>query len=889
MRVGIIGDMNSHFNIFDELKEWSLSFPNWEQYALLLLCQKGSFDEEDKKSIYNEFKLDKELEVRTEEQQIYSLDDSSIPHSSNKPRPLILSRIYETIGINALVDDQSLSFGPKLNVIYGPNGSGKSGYARILKSASFTRSLDANLYGNVHILDSKPISATFDFGDGSKAEFTKGKPCTQLRDNFAVFDSSCIRVYTDSKSKFDVSPYGFDIFPALADVITFIKQELSREIQAKTPDIESFQILDSTTKIASILQTLNAGTNIQELEELQEFGENEEARIIVLETNIKELHRNDPKDIITKKRLIGKDIRLLTNKIERVNKALDGDKITAIEEKLKDIKTLRELSVAASASQFAKEPIQPIGTKTWKKLIEAAIAYNGETYPGKPFPVDSEDVRCVLCHQKLDVDAKKRLKSFFEFVHSRAEINLHEGLRQLTNLQKEVEIIDLAFIGENTAIYRTIKDSDETLLLTVKKHVLEAREFKESIIDNIRQETWNTLPERPLDVFNVCKNLRIKLAREIKCLRGNSVEKEISQKEGELKYLRDRKHLNKIFPKVKEAIVNYKWISKAQTITTPSPNHITAKRKELVEKLIGQDFITRFQDECVKLELKLPATTEVKIRGSSESTSWEHNMSTYYSNTPAPSQILSEGEQTIVALADFLTEINLNNTPLGIILDDPVNSMDHLRKELIANRLAKEATVRQVIIFTHDIMFVNALAQAAKELGASNVQFKGCTISVDPSTKTPGYIDKTLFPCEEYEKKSEAKTKNFLEQAKLLQGVEQAEKLILGCGALRAAYENFIQKQLFGDVIVRWREHIRATAVSNIYYDEQTNKEVARRYGALSRYVEAHSHSAEFHEKPLDCGKLEEELNEFNKLCKSYKKAADKFRQERSKEKEVFS
>jgi len=882
--------MNSdkHFNIFDELKEWSL--PNWEQYALLLLCQKGSLDDEDKKSIYNEFKLDEELEVRAEKQQIYSLDDSSMPHISNQSGPLILSRICGTIGINALVDGQTLSFGPKLNVIYGPNGSGKSGYARILKSASFTRSPDAKIYGNVHILNSKPISATFVFDDGSTTKFEKGKPCTQLRDNFAVFDSSCIRVYTDSKSQFDVSPYGFDIFPALADVITFIKQELSSEIQAKTPEIESLKILDSTTKIASILQDLNAGTNIQELEKLKELGGNEKARMVILETAIKELHRNDPKDIIIKKRQIGKDIQSLIGKIKHINKTLDTDKITAIEEKLKDIKTLRELSTAASASQFAKEPIQPIGTKTWKRLIEAAITYNSEAFPEKPFPVDSEDVRCVLCHQKLDVDAKDRLKRFFEFVHSEAENNLRVGLTQLTKLQEEVESIDLAFIDETTAIYRTIKDGDETLFSTIEKYVLEAKDLKKSFVDNINQETWNVLPKRPVDVIDTCKNLRIKMAGEIRRLRVNSVDKEISQKEDELKCLRDRKHLNKIFPKIKEAIVNYKWINKAGAIALPSPRHITDKRKNLVDKLIGQNFIKRFQDECEELDLMLPATTEVKIRGSSESTSWEHNMSTHYSSTPAPSQILSEGEQTIVALADFLTEINLNNSPLGIILDDPVNSMDHLRKELIANRLVKEAIIRQVIIFTHDIMFVNALAQAAKELGASNVQFKGCTISVDPSDKTPGYIDRTLFPCEDYEKKSETKAKDFLEQAKLLQGAEQAEKLILGCGALRAAYENFIQKQLFGDVIARWRENIRATAVSSIYYDQKTNQEVVNRYEKLSRYEQGHSHSPEFHEKPLACDVLEEELEAFANLCKSYNQAANKFRDGRSKEKkDVFS
>jgi len=39
-----------------------------------------------------------------------------------------------------------------------------------------------------------------------------------------------------------------------------------------------------------------------------------------------------------------------------------------------------------------------------------------------------------------------------------------------------------------------------------------------------------------------------------------------------------------------------------------------------------------------------------------------------------PDKVLSEGEKRAVALADFLTEVALDTTSCGIVLDDPVTS-----------------------------------------------------------------------------------------------------------------------------------------------------------------------------------------------------------------------
>ncbi len=78
-------------------------------------------------------------------------------------------------------------------------------------------------------------------------------------------------------------------------------------------------------------------------------------------------------------------------------------------------------------------------------------------------------------------------------------------------------------------------------------------------------------------------------------------------------------------------------------------------------------------------------------------------------------KVLSEGEQRGISLADFLTEIQLNPNNVGVIFDDPVTSLDHERRELIAKRLVDLSLKKQVVIFTHDISFLSQLSYFADE------------------------------------------------------------------------------------------------------------------------------------------------------------------------------
>jgi len=75
--------------------------------------------------------------------------------------------------------------------------------------------------------------------------------------------------------------------------------------------------------------------------------------------------------------------------------------------------------------------------------------------------------------------------------------------------------------------------------------------------------------------------------------------------------------------------------------------------------------------------------------------------------------VLSEGEQTALGLAGYFTEAHFDGSKSALVLDDPMTSLDHVRRSRVATRLAEFALERQVVVFTHDAAFVTDIQKSA--------------------------------------------------------------------------------------------------------------------------------------------------------------------------------
>jgi len=248
---------------------------------------------------------------------------------------------------------------------------------------------------------------------------------------------------------------------------------------------------------------------------------------------------------------------------------------------------------------------------------------------------------------------------------------------------------------------------------------------------------------------------------------------------------------------------------------------ITRKSIDLQEKAVSAGLTTSLDAELKAVGL---AGTKInlELRGSKGTSLQKLKL-----NLPKPieklklSDVLSEGEQRAIAIASFLAETGLSHGKSGIVFDDPVSSLDHSRRDMIAKRLAKEAGVRQVVIFTHDLAFVWDLVEAAKNAG---VLYKG--VHVFSSQRAKGLVKDSL-PHEGG--KLDARLNDIRScQAKARKALEQdgdydqyALLVRRGYGMLRDCWERLIEEVMFGETVRRFRNGINTKNLKKAYIDDQ--------------------------------------------------------------------
>lgn len=166
-----------------------------------------------------------------------------------------------------------------------------------------------------------------------------------------------------------------------------------------------------------------------------------------------------------------------------------------------------------------------------------------------------------------------------------------------------------------------------------------------------------------------------------------------------------------------------------QVATRSISTQITALRKQLVTEELER----RIAEEIGSFDLNhLP----FKVSDSSSGGKSLFSVGLHGAGAVKNNQVLSEGEQRALALACFLAEIGDYDPRYGIIIDDPVSSLDHLRIRKVAQRLVAEAKKgRQVIIFTHNLVFFNEVVSEAARVGDAAPLIK----SVVAKTQSEGF------------------------------------------------------------------------------------------------------------------------------------------------------
>lgn len=224
--------------------------------------------------------------------------------------------------------------------------------------------------------------------------------------------------------------------------------------------------------------------------------------------------------------------------------------------------------------------------------------------------------------------------------------------------------------------------------------------------------------------------------------------------------------------------------------------------------------------------------------------------------------VLSEGEQTALGLAGLLTEIDFDDSQSALVLDDPITSLDHGRREKVAKRLAVLAGSRQVIVFTHDLTFLGDLTRAAKEEGAK-LQERSI---VRGSKGMSGVVLETHpWKAKDAKKRIGDLRQDLVKIKKDRPSLSQDEydnRVQLWAGKLSEVWERIIRNDVAGKVVDRGTTEVRPKMMRLLArITEADNTDFQAGYSQVSKWAPRHDKSEEVNFVAPEVHELEAELD----------------------------
>jgi len=802
--------------VLQEILEWSTDRPSWQRDALRRLVVNGELSDDD---ILELTSICKGAHGLVEYPAFIPLSEEHIPDKAIGAAPVSLTSIFHHRGVNALAESQTLKFGPKLTVVYGDNAAGKTGYIRILKSACRARGRE-KILGNV-VAGTAPlnpiVAIQYRVGSEPNGREWNGDGEDEFISRVSVFDTQCAAVYLTEKTDVAFRPFGLDLFDKLVQVCKAVRVKLEAEQRALLSDglVGVKAEIPAATAASNFIAGLSSLTKAQELQTLAQLSTEEEARLAFLEKSLLDLQANDPQKLIRELTLRVERIQTLARHFDKLETILAPSAVKAAFDilregvrKSEEAKRIREVMLPAGL-------FNGTGSDTWKALWEVARRFSQEqAYPDQPFPVVGDDARCILCQQNLNSSASERLRKFEAFITSNTERELREvrdafiGLRDsFANLLVVTEDIE--------GTLKEIRIEDEELAITLSEALSENELRRKAIVLGLTEnkDLAGNSPEL-VSVKHKVHALADQVAERIKTLQSSASNEEKKRMQSEAQELRARQ----LLAKHEKIILNeierkQRYAAYGLALDDTKTQAVTQKSTSITKTVVSQKLKQSFQEEMKRLSFR-HVEVELKEAGGAEGVLYHKLILTRAPGVELP-KVISEGEQRCLSIGAFFAELSTADDPSGIVFDDPVSSLDYKWREGVAQRLVNEARTRQVVVFTHDVVFLLLLKQYAEELevelldqhvrrisGGAGVCAEELPWVALKVSKRIGHLKKLLQDVEKLHRDGHQSA------------YEREASMIYGY--LREAWERGLEEVLLGGLVERYRPGVQTKHVMDI-------------------------------------------------------------------------
>lgn len=697
-----------HVDAYSQFSAWLSSQAFWLQDAAWRMYN-GQKIESEQIQAYADMCV---AQVQKKTPTYNHLSDKDIVPSARQTKMSVLE-LSNIVGVNALAKEAKLSFQENgLTVVYGLNGAGKSGFMRIFKQLSgspYEEPIQTNVFKKS---EDRALSCKFIIKKNEiQSEVicdlfgkNKGTPLSQCD----VFDTRISNAYISRTNHVSYEPFVFTVLSDLAKISSSVLEQLVYRISGisnASIDIPSEIVLSEKTKW---IENINADTIFPD--EYSSWNEETQQSFIALSELL------DTKNVTQKLNLAQSNLRTIAPILDDLSKAKaarDNDLFVDTYSKCVSAKTKLETAKKLFSNSVDKQDQISVTLSQWKSLWSTAKQYYEAVLYEKTGHHFAEDGSiCPLCHQVITGDVYDRYANVNEYINGSCSDEYAKAYQEFNNCC--IKIVNREYSSKqiNQLLTDVLPNEIVSELSLIYESFISLKEVKDT------EEYYSLIKALNLDnAIKVLSENKASLEHTIESLKHALVSEEREKIQRQYDALMCHKWIYENRRNLLQAISNKKQIKELenakQYLTT---NKITIESNALAQALITDAYIDRFTKELRRLAPGIKVKLE-KASSSKGNSPYKVILDSETAKKCKPEDILSEGEQRIVALAAFFADATGRDELTPIIIDDPISSLDLNYEVSATKRIAEIAKDRQVIVFTHRISLLAGINESCDQIG----------------------------------------------------------------------------------------------------------------------------------------------------------------------------
>lgn len=807
----------------EALAAWANEQDEWVRAIVREVLSTGrALSGDDLDAAYALFRQEKGLDERTLPTEPPLAVDAA---EEDAELSLTVTKLSEVTGVNAIVPGSVIEPHAGMTILFGENGTGKTGYSRVFKALAGSRTADTIL-GDIAVTEEVAQSAKMEYtvGPETKTLTWVGEQGIAPFTRMSIFDSPAVNFHVDDDLEYVYVPTVLSLFNHVNTALRGVHERIDETIRdLATGSTTLLSRFPRESTIYPLVETLGASTDLAALDARADRGTDVDQRVDVLRRAVAALEADTLATQISERQRTERVLRQASAAAAALD-ALDvvrfNSLVTRLAELQHDYRTFRSELFAA-----ADLPADP--EDTWDAFVRS-----GDVYRSHLDLLGVHDSgRCLYCRQQLSDPAKALVAKYSDYLTDKISSDIalvEQGISADTAPILSIVVPDVtSFVEEHAgqeskpATYSSI-----AAIHAAFASVISALRAGGSIDDAAVAHVVTVKTE--LDAFLSAVTAEI---AKLKAQAENRSEA-LRDKKRELAEVTAAGELGKSWPTIQTQVERAKEADRLRVLSgkfTALGRSVTELAKAASDQLINQNFELRFAEECKALRAPDLRVEFVGRQGRA------HRRKTL-GGRHKPSKILSEGEQKVLALADFLAEARLAGITAPVIFDDPVSSLDHRRINEVARRIANLADDNQVIVFTHDIFFAATLLSLFETS-------KRCTYFQITDDDGKGQVTRASGPRWDSLGNLRTNINKTIEAARAVDGEARAALVREGYDWIRSWCEVFTEIELLAGVSQRYQPNIRMTTLASIKAGalRAASDVVTRIFEDACRYIPGHS------------------------------------------------